>query len=191
MYDKIKNPLTNRYVNTNSNLGQKILKNYLNQLGGVDFDLMYTRGRVKKGGMLLEEWEDPDLISDTLRILRKHSKRPKDALEDIEGDELLGVLINLDKSILEEHGLSEISTKVLELHYAEDKAKRQKLEVANKKKAQMAFNRHYKGWKTNKKVNQARLYDLNRCNRDKLVTDVNVYARHPGRNEYVGVDGCL
>ena len=32
MYDKIKNPITNRYVSINGVLGKKILKNYLNTL---------------------------------------------------------------------------------------------------------------------------------------------------------------
>lgn len=35
IYSKIKNPLTNRYININSKLGKKILFNYLKQLGGV------------------------------------------------------------------------------------------------------------------------------------------------------------
>lgn len=34
MYDKIKNPLTGRFVNTTSRLGQSIINNYINQLGG-------------------------------------------------------------------------------------------------------------------------------------------------------------
>ena len=34
MYDKIKNPLTDRFVNTTSRLGQTIIKSYINQLGG-------------------------------------------------------------------------------------------------------------------------------------------------------------
>lgn len=36
MYDKIKNPITNRYVNIHSKLGKNILKNYINQLGGTN-----------------------------------------------------------------------------------------------------------------------------------------------------------
>ena len=34
MYDKIKNPLTGRFVNTKSRLGKSIIKSYINQLGG-------------------------------------------------------------------------------------------------------------------------------------------------------------
>jgi len=34
MYDKIKNPLTSRFVKTTSKLGQSIINNYINQLGG-------------------------------------------------------------------------------------------------------------------------------------------------------------
>lgn len=35
IYSKIKNPLTNKYININSKLGKKILLNYLKQFGGV------------------------------------------------------------------------------------------------------------------------------------------------------------
>lgn len=34
MYSKIKNPITNRFVNINSTLGKIIIDNYLNQLDG-------------------------------------------------------------------------------------------------------------------------------------------------------------
>lgn len=34
MYNKIKNPITNRYVNINSTLGKTILNNYINTLNG-------------------------------------------------------------------------------------------------------------------------------------------------------------
>ena len=34
MFDKIKNPKTERWVNTNSVLGKKIINNYKNQVGG-------------------------------------------------------------------------------------------------------------------------------------------------------------
>ena len=34
MYDKIKNPLTGRFVRTTSKLGKSIISNYINQLGG-------------------------------------------------------------------------------------------------------------------------------------------------------------
>lgn len=34
MYDKIKNPLTGRFVKSTSRLGRSIINNYLNQLGG-------------------------------------------------------------------------------------------------------------------------------------------------------------
>ena len=33
MYSRIKNPQTNRFVNTNSTLGKRIINNYLNQVG--------------------------------------------------------------------------------------------------------------------------------------------------------------
>ena len=33
-YNKIKNPITNRYVNINTKLGKFIINNYLNQIGG-------------------------------------------------------------------------------------------------------------------------------------------------------------
>ena len=36
MYNRIKNPLTNRYVNINSILGRNILNNYINILNGGD-----------------------------------------------------------------------------------------------------------------------------------------------------------
>ena len=43
MYNRIKNPNTNRYVNINSNLGINILKNYINySLGGTDITEPYT-----------------------------------------------------------------------------------------------------------------------------------------------------
>ena len=34
MYNKIKNPLTNKWINTNSRLGKKIIRNYINSLYG-------------------------------------------------------------------------------------------------------------------------------------------------------------
>jgi len=69
MYNKIYNPIINKFVDINSSSGKKLLVNYLNQSGA---------------GKVPRNTKEPNLLPSVSRhstpatnIIRKHSKNPK------------------------------------------------------------------------------------------------------------------
>jgi hypothetical protein len=79
MYERIKNPMTNRYVAINSKLGKTILNNYINQLGGGVCGVNPDTGRCGKK-FLHNNPELCEINPDTgrcVKVMTKATQRPK------------------------------------------------------------------------------------------------------------------
>ena len=167
MYNKIKNPLTNRFVNVESSLGKQIINNYIKVLYGgsnsdsemdVDFEQQAELDHIDSDSEMdvdFEQQAELDHISnEQLRVfivLNKYRDSEEQALEELKADELIHTFMNMPITKIENQGLAEIYNKVRKLHFENVR----KLAFQQTKK-----NRE--GAKNSKKLSRAEMRRLNR-----------------------------